>query len=328
MHHNTYDRFCGSWWGSIIGQTILHPADNPFTQPWLIERRQIAEMLLTQEFSTINLTNLTNLTKLFSSLGIDAVSMTDKVNGLNFSSNLLSWLPLIIFQTDKQNLSLELTKKSNLQSVNSTGDIYLSQDMSIWAYLLTSVLNHQMGLLDKKLVTEEIFQHNLMPVNPLTEKLNIVFKGIKSGSSLQQLTQQLSSPDRLQATAIALAWYCFATTPHDFKLSVGRAASLECNLAWLTTALTATLSGAYNGMTVISHNWRTQIKQSQSWNLENQLLLKLFRSWLGIYNVEGEDQFYNLELDAIAPAQFIQSRQSLKIISLDILSLSHHSQFI
>jgi hypothetical protein len=313
MHHNTYDRFCGSWWGSIIGQTIFHQAGNPFTQPWLIERRQIAEMLLTQQFST---TNLTSLTDFFSSSGIgSAVNMTNKVNGLKSSSNLLSWLPLIIFQTDEQNLYLELTKKPNLQSANSTSGISLSQDMSIWAYLLTSVLNHQTGLSEKKLLIEEVFKHNLLPASSLTEKLSIVFQGIKSGCSLQQLTEQLLAQDRSHTTAIALAWYCFATTPHDFKLSVGRAACLEFNLAWLTTALTATLSGAYNGMTVISHNWRTEIKQSQNWNLENQLLLKLFKFWLGIYTVEGEYQSYNLELDAIASVQFIQSRQSLKIIS-------------
>jgi hypothetical protein len=80
------------------------------------------------------------------------------------------------------------------------------------------------------------------------------------------------------------------------------------------------LAGAYNGMTVILGNWRTDIEQNQSWQLENQLLLKLFRFWLGVYAVEQNYEAYNLELDAIALPQFIQPRQSLKIISQLLLN--------
>jgi hypothetical protein len=309
MHHNTYDRFCGSWWGSIIGQTIVNQInqfDDPLTQPWLLKRRQIAQIMLAQKLDTTNSPSFLAL----QSAGDD----------LKYSSNLLSSLPLIIFQTDEANLSLKLAKQPNLKTVNFQSNIFLSQDILIWGYLLTTVLNYSTKMAKKERLIQNIFPHNLMPKSPLIKMLNIVVQGIKNGSSLHQLMEQILAKDQLQATAIALAWYCFATTPHDFKLSVQRAARVDSELAWLTTSLTSTLSGAYNGMTTISENWRAEIEQNQSWDLENHLLLKLFRFWLGIYPSEPNNESYNLELDAIASPQFIQPRQSLKIISQSSLS--------
>lgn len=303
MHHNTYDRFCGSWWGSIIGQTIVNQInqfDDPLTQPWLLKRRQIAQMMLTQKLDTTN--------------SLSFLALQSAGDDLKYHSNLLSLLPLIIFQTDEANLSLKLAKQPNLKTLNSQGNIFLSQDILIWGYLLTTVLNHH-KIAEKRLLIPNVFQDNLVPKSLLIEMLNIVVQGIKNGSSLHQLMEQLLAKDQLQATAIALSWYCFATTPHDFKLSVQRAARVDSKLAWLTTSLTSTLSGAYNGVTTISGNWRAEIKQNQSWDLENHLLLKLFRFWLGIYPSEQNNESYNLELDAIASPQFIQPRQSLKIIS-------------
>jgi hypothetical protein len=304
MHHNTYDRFGGSWWGGIIGQTIVNQAD-ALTQSWVLERRQIAEMLLSEKL------NRTNLASFLASQSAD--SRLNEVNNEKYHSNLLSLLPSIILQTDEPNLYLRLMP--DLKSGQANSNIVSNQNILIWGYLLTTVLNHQTHLWEQVLSIEEIFNRNRMLKSPLIEKLSIVLQGIKSGSSLQQITEQLSSKDQFQATAIALAWYCFVTTPHDFKLSVQRAARVDSKLAWLTITLTSTLSGAYNGMTVILDNWRTDIEQNQSWQLENHLLLKLLRFWLGVYDVEQNYGAYNLELDAIALPQFIQTRQSLKIIS-------------
>lgn len=304
MHHNTYDRFGGSWWGGIIGQTIVNQAD-ALTQSWVLERRQIAEMLLSEKL------NRTNLASFLASQSAD--SRLNEVNNEKYHSNLLSLLPSIILQTDEPNLYLRLMP--DLKSGQANSNIVSNQNILIWGYLLTTVLNHQTHLWEQALSIEEIFNRNRMLKSPLIEKLSIVLQGIKSGSSLQQITEQLSSKDQFQATAIALAWYCFVTTPHDFKLSVQRAARVDSKLAWLTITLTSTLSGAYNGMTVILDNWRTDIEQNQSWQLENHLLLKLLRFWLGVYDVEQNYGAYNLELDAIALPQFIQTRQSLKIIS-------------
>lgn len=320
MHHNTYDRFCGSWWGSIIGQTIVEHSVNPFnlfTQPWLLERRKISEMLLAQESNITDLTNSTNLTDLLFS-----TEPTEQLDSLKYNSNLLSLLPLIIFQTDEQDLRRKLQEKHNLKSADFPSNISLSQEVLIWSYLLNTALNSRFsGSVPKTLntVMEEIFNHHQVPKSPLIDKLRLVFTAIHSGSSLTQVVEQLFTKEQPSATAIALAWYCFATTPHDFKLSVHKAACIESNQKWLITALTATLSGAYNGMAIISQSWRVNLERDLevegNWQIENQLLSKLFRSWLGVYPLEGDSESYNPKLDAIALPKVIQPRQKLKIIS-------------
>jgi hypothetical protein len=321
MHHNTYDRFCGSWWGSIIGQTITHQADDPFAQPWLLARRQIAQLLLEQQ---VTITNFSNFTDFFSSLALPfGEGISTQPDSLKYNSNLLALLPLIIFSPDEQDLCGKLREKHNLKSANYSSYIYFSQQVLIWSYLLTTILNNQFNPSSPTGLIEEILTQRQMPENPVTDKLQLVCQGIQQGNSLAQMVEQVSATKQCGATAIALAWYCFATTPQDFKLSVKRSARIDSNInsninsssGGLITALTATLSGAYNGMKLISQGWNTEPEQEQYWHIENQLLTKLFKSWLGVYAVEKNHEHYNLEFDAIARPRLIQPRQHLKIIS-------------
>lgn len=322
MHHNTYDRFCGSWWGSIIGQTITHQADNPFTQSWFLARRQIAQLLLEQKSTITNASNLTTLINLFFSLPLTSgEGISTQTNDLKYNGILIALLPLIIFPLDEQDLCHKFRGIQHLKSANYFNNIYCSQQVLIWNYLLTTVLNNRFNSLSQPGLIEEILHQHQMPESSLTNKLQLVFRGIKRGNSLTQIVEQVSAVKPSEASAIALAWYCFATTPQDFKLSVGRAAridskidfNIDSNQGGLITALTGTLSGAYNGMKIISQGWKTE--QEQHWHLENQLLTKLFRSWLGVYATKENYELYNPKLDAIARPRLIQPRQNLKIIS-------------
>jgi hypothetical protein len=316
MHHNTYDRFCGSWWGSVIGLTITHQADHLFDQPWLLARRQVAELLLKRKSSIINFTNVTDVTNLFNLLGFSASeSNSTHVNGLKYNSILLSLLPLIIFPPDEQDWCQELKRKHNLKSVNYSNNICLDQEVLIWSYLLNAVLNNRFNSLSQTWIIEEILNHQQMSESTLTDKLKLVFQEIQKGHSLTQIVEQVSTKEQPGATAIALAWYCFATTPRDFKLAVGRSARIDLSQRRLITALTATLSGAYNGMKIIAQSFQIKPEPEQQWHLENLLLTKLFKSWLGVYVIEEDHESHNLKLDAIAVPRLIQPRQKLKIIS-------------
>jgi hypothetical protein len=313
MHHNTYDRFCGSWWGSIIGQTITHQVDNPFSQPWLLRRRQIAQLLLEQKLTITNSSSFTDANDLLALTSGEGTST--QVNDLKYNSNLLALLPLIIFPPDEQDMCRKLREKHNLKSANYFNNIYFSQEVLIWSYLLTIVLNNRFNSLSQTGLIEEILNQHQLPESPLTDKLQLIFQGIQRGNSLAQMVEQVSAPEYSGATEIALAWYCFATTPQDFKLSVRRSAYIDSSQKGLITALTATLSGAYNGMKLISQGWKTEPDQEQHWYSENQLLTKLFKSWLGIYATKKNYERYNLKLEAIARPRLIQPRQHLKIIS-------------
>ena len=98
---------------------------------------------------------------------------------------------------------------------------------------------------------------------------------------------------------IALAFYCFLSTPEDLRLSVFRAA--RCGIAGqLTCALTGALSGAYNGAAAIPVEWRqalstgqlrsaTEGRESSIWGTGSdakivELANNLFAVWAGVYS--------------------------------------------
>lgn len=99
---------------------------------------------------------------------------------------------------------------------------------------------------------------------------------------------------------IALAFYCFLSTPEDLRLSVFRAA--RCGIAGqLTCALTGALSGAYNGVAAIPVEWRqllstagelrsaTEGRESLLWGTDSdakivELANNLFAVWAGVYS--------------------------------------------
>ncbi len=232
-------------------------------------------------------------------------------------SNMLSLLSLIIFCDDNYDLLNKIMSQHNLTLANSGKNAEIREDILAWSYLLTSVLNNKFESRQTNFnfLVERILNNLEGKETILTQKLNLVVQAVKNGTSLHQLLEKISSNGNTRQTAIALSWYCFATTPQDFKISVQRAASIKPDIAEFTAALTGNLSGAYNSIIGIPWNWRASISQNPNYSSENQLVMKLFKTWLGIYSIDSNQESYNQELDAVASPQMIQPRQTLKIIS-------------
>ena len=299
MYHNTYDRIRGSWWGAIVAQSQIErlsaePQLDLYSQPWLIQRQKVATLLLKRELSSLDLEQL--------------------IADLQHNSSLLSLLPAIALTPDKPILQLKNIVKRNLELVSKPSEIAINQNVLGWNYLLTSALHHKLDLIAQKRVIEEVIEHHLESSGWLADKLSLVVRGIENGSSLGLIVEQLLPLKDRTSTAIALAWYCFVTTPEDFGLSIKRASLVTTNLTRSIVLLTGTLSGAYNGMAEISAYGRADVKNPKE-QLEEYLCQKLFQDWLGILSYEQQNQFYNPNLDAIAMPGVIQLRQSLKIIS-------------
>jgi ADP-ribosylglycohydrolase len=105
---------------------------------------------------------------------------------------------------------------------------------------------------------------------------------------------------------IALAFYCFLSTPEDLRLSVTRAA--RCGIAGqLTCALTGALSGAYNGAAAIPVEWREELstageprsategRESSLWGTGSdakivELANNLFAVWAGVYSPKTDSK--------------------------------------
>ncbi|MBE9043533.1 hypothetical protein IQ255_03765 [Pleurocapsales cyanobacterium LEGE 10410] len=343
MSYSTFDQFQGIWLGSIIGQALANknlsePSKIINYQPsWLAARDQIAETLL--ETERLEVSYLADqLAEIFKSTNnIDSqdgdwansweFSLIKDFNqsfldngiaenrSLEYSSKILAMLPLIIFYGSDQNLFTEVINQCNLKLANSQENTDYIEDILSWGYLLTLAINNRLSSdTNVSLIVRQILTGARVKQTSLTAKLNIVAEAWEQGISLYQL-RELLPKDHIRSTVIALSVYCFATTPQDFRLSIKRAASLEPQLAWLTTALTGTVSGAYNGIAGIPRNWRAMANHNLTYQSANQTIVKLFQAWLGIYSVDSKQFLYNPEVHAVAPPKIIQPRSALRIIS-------------
>lgn len=291
MAHHTFDRFQGVWLGGLFGQAGVNRKGNKLSfEPlpdWIEQRQQLAEILLDSE-GTLPASNENKL--------------------LQHSISPLSVLPCILLSEP------ELQPTISRLYVNAPSPV--GEDIAellIWSCLLSWLLHAPRSPFDVKLLCQKAIKSAGVS-NILIEKLDIAMAAIEDGTSLYQLVEKLTSQGRIEQTAIALSYYCFATTPQEFCLSITRAAKLDLELAILTAPLTATLSGAYNGMTAIPGTWRMIANRSSIYRRESKLAVKLFQNWLGIYPANRQ-QFSDRELYAVAVPQLIQPRQSLKIIS-------------
>ncbi|MGF1587955.1 MAG: ADP-ribosylglycohydrolase family protein [Pleurocapsa sp.] len=334
MNSSTFDQFQGIWLGSIIGQALASQKScgeqtkiiNFPAQTWLDERQKVAQILLnTENLPAKDLgqrllrrkTTEPALTvgQNYSLREIISQNRVKTIKTVEHGSILLSLLSLMIFYGNDLNLFSKIIGEYNLKSANSRENAEMRTGILIWSCLLTRVLNNkfQPEINVKPIIRRTI---DIVKVSEtlLTKMLEIAIEAAQSGISLHQLVEELSSGGSDWQKAIALSWYCFTTTPHDFRLSIQRAASLEPNIAWLTAALTGTVSGAYNGIAVIPWRWRAIANQNSIYRLESQTARQLFESWLGIYSLNSHPLFDH-QLGAVASPQIIQPRKALKIIS-------------
>jgi ADP-ribosylglycohydrolase len=95
-----------------------------------------------------------------------------------------------------------------------------------------------------------------LPGTNLLKLLEQVQTGLEQNASLATLTPALRSPATLTDRTVAMAFYCFLSTPEDLRLAVLRAA--QATEAPLTAALTGALAGAYNSTIGIPLAWRRE----------------------------------------------------------------------
>ena len=296
MTYNTCDRFQGIWLGSIFGQALADGTSQSrltfdFLPPdWLKQRKQETNILL----------------------GTEGLA-SSRQNRSQYNKNLLSVLPWILIYGDEPDLFKQTIDELYQAGLPAEVRENIIEDIFLWSYLLRSLLNKSRSPLNFGLLCQQAMKNTRVENSLLVNKLATAIAAVKDGMSLHQLTAKLDFDNNLPQTAIALAYYCFATTPQEFSLSITRAANIP-HLAWLTAALTGTLSGAYNGMTGIPRKWRTIAERNSSYRSETKLAVKLFQAWLGVYPANCQE-LGDREFHAVAVPRLIQPRKSLRIIS-------------
>ena len=321
-------RFQGVWLGSIIGAALENNLD-PVNRSeydaiiqyqfssWLKVRELIAQQIIQGRKIEAQyiLEQLTPFLRDLNNIHERRASIISYIN------ILLTLLPLITLTEDNRDIYLEAINKCNFESVNVT---QLTEDISLWTYLLTMAKNDRFKPKDTNIsmIVKQVVDNVGVKTTSSIEKLKIVSQAWEHGSSLKQLTEKLCLIDNLNYNAmptatdvISLSFYCFASTPRNFMLSVKRASNLSSNLALPVTALTATLSGAYNGLAAIPRDWQIAANHNLGFQQASQTVQQLNRIWLGIHNTGDRDLLYDSQIHAVAVPRAIQVRQTLKIIS-------------
>ena len=146
---------------------------------------------------------------------------------------------------------------------------------------------------------------------PVVQQLEQVQTLLEQGAGLDTTFTQLRREAQRRGesllrphTSIALAFYCFLSTPEHFHLCVSRAARISYQ-PLITAALTGALAGAYNSSIGIPMGWRLATNQINLGSERLQLADRLFASWSGVYDVSTAQLCHRA---AVAAPRVIQPR--------------------
>ena len=136
--------------------------------------------------------------------------------------------------------------------------------------------------------TSSVLVQRLEHVQPLLERRYGLHKAINK-LQIEPASSNRVTTTGAQATTIALAFYCWLSTPDDFKLSVLRAAQVGY-LPQTVCAITGALSGAHNSRAGIPVAWQMRsLSQVTAWGISGseicQLATQLFTVWSGAGDV-------------------------------------------
>ncbi len=330
MDYCILGRFQGALLGSIIGEALADRANlsertkiiQYQPQDWLSARSKITDILIQAHRLEVGFLGdrlndqlkSVDLGDLLSQGNLVGEALAKETAWAVTNRILLILLPLIVFHLDNLDVVRQTVAQYNSKQPNITE---IKEDISIWSYFLSLALSNRFAIdrTNVSSIVKQVLTGVEVTKTSLVKKLEIVAQAWEHGHSLNNLAEELSNMENLSQTAIALCFYCFASTPKDFRLSVKRAANLNNNMALPTTALTGAVSGAYNGLAGIPRKWDRFGNQNQAYQQAKKTAQQLFTTWLGICVPENNQFFDDSSVNAVALPNMIQPRTSLNIIS-------------
>lgn len=281
MGYCLFNKFRGAWLGSLMGQKLAN-YHQPLFLPWSNQTKASFE----QEKD-----NLLDI------LGNNTAQITlDKL--------ILSLLPAILYYHDDWfALSAFLTQKIKQLSQSRTE----IDNILIWCYVVRLALR---GEIVSHGLTEKVVMGTGLKQTPAIQWLKQVELSSVKGFSSIHLIENLSFMDRGE---IPLSLFCFLNNFADFSLTIQQSLSIEKILKQKTnlTALSGVLSGAFNGWTGISTNWRIWLQDQDFYLQINCQIEKLFQEWLGSESLSHNNSFSSV----ISSPKILQLRPDLKIVS-------------
>jgi len=222
-----------------------------------------------------------------------------KLEALTVSETAIITLPIALFS--HENL---VTLREQLTLAASTfrqGAFQDSYGEFVMGYAIAQALTEK---LNPQTLIVQILNYLQDSAHPLLQQLAQVQTLLEQRASLTTAVTHLCHNSDSQEIAIALAFYCFLSTPEDFRLSITRATRTGYQPP-ITSALTGILSGVYNSLIGIPLAWRLAFdNQDQTKILP--LASRLVAVWSGAYHPETSLQEYHQM--AVAAPRVIQPR--------------------
>lgn len=210
-----------------------------------------------------------------------AVGNNSSLSGLDA---IASTIPLALFYHEN-----EIKLRDNLQIAVAVGqnepeirDIALAVGYAI-------ALSLQAKLNSVRLLNQTI--NFVGDSSKVAQKLFQVKAFLEENAGLETVVTNLKQDSQL-SSEIALAFYCYLSSLSDFRLTVRRVVEKSAQ-PQLIGAITAALSGAYNGLAGIPPSWRQQLCRptpqpgcATSMTIEKEMLRlcdALVAVWSGVY---------------------------------------------
>ncbi len=200
---------------------------------------------------------------------------------LTTAESAIALLPMFLFFHE------DFTKlRQNVQTVLKLWQNPALSELDLLAIGYTLSQSLLESLNPRRFVTS-MFEALLAPPEgiPKLQRLQQVETMVQQGMGLEDATQLILtlSDATMGDAAIALALYCFLSTPGDFRVSVLRAVQTRYQVPGVA-ALTGALSGAYNSTIGLPAEWRSTLSNPAEFQ---QLSTRLLASWSGMYHLEA-----------------------------------------
>lgn len=319
MRYSLLSRFQGALLGSLVGEMLLPDGSQgqalggvSLTSPRQEDAQTLQQLFVWNQLATCGIESLIRCGRLNledwwllwektpSSLGLKSVP--------SMSESALATIPIaLFFHEDEVKLRQQLFTCQYLCQHQAEA----SEGVLAIAYAISLALREQLDY--ATLIPRiQLYVGNLeTSQSPLMRQLEQVQMLLKKGAGLETTLTQLRREAQMRGeplgrahTCISLAFYCFLSTPEDFRLAVSRAARTGYQ-PQITAALTGALAGAYNSIIGIPVNWRLTANRISSGNQRLQLADRLLEVWAGVYDVSALGQGQPL---AVAAPRVIQPR--------------------
>ncbi len=316
MRYSLLSRFQGALLGSFVGESLVRVGCQnqalsgvSLTSPKLEEAQTHQQLSVWSHLATCGTESLIRcgrlnledwwllLEKTPSSVGLKSVA--------SMSESAVATLPIaLFFHEDQVKLRQQLLTCQDLWQHQSEA----AEGVLAIAYAISLALTEQ---LDCATLIPRIQLYLGTSQSPLLRQLEQVQMLLEKRAGLETTLTQLRRDAQMRGeplgrahTSMALAFYCFLSTPEDFRLGVSRAAR-TCYQPQITTALTGALAGAYNSIIGIPVNWRMTANRISSGIQRLQLADRLLEVWAGVYDMSALVQGQPL---AVAAPRVIQPR--------------------